>query len=404
MTAEVVVMNREGVAIAADSAITIGSGRKILTNGNKVFMLTHDLPIGVLIYNNPNMMEMPWEIILKLYRKDLARKKAVFPSLEEYAEDFFGYIKVNSKTLVGDVQEKSIFSRTIQNKLNVITGKIWEKINKIFFDTGRITDQQIEEIVNETITEYFNALNLLKGLFSQAEDLAFSKKVMAKYRDLINKTVIEIFDQVPLNTEQKKLLIKYCVLLFSKSDWLSFYSGIVFTGYGEQDLFPTCIDYIVEGSLCETLIYTKNAETKIGFSEGEKISAILPFAQDDVIENILSGRHRAFLEKLHSVLNSKLSTDEIASFFTEADNSFYSEYTESIVRTVGILRKDGLASVAQTLVSLTSFMRRVQMDEAESVGGPIDVAVISKKDGFIWIDRKHYFDIDNNLHYNKTFS
>ncbi len=28
----------------------------------------------------------------------------------------------------------------------------------------------------------------------------------------------------------------------------------------------------------------------------------------------------------------------------------------------------------------------------ESVGGPIDVAVISKADGFIWIKRKHYFD------------
>ena len=28
----------------------------------------------------------------------------------------------------------------------------------------------------------------------------------------------------------------------------------------------------------------------------------------------------------------------------------------------------------------------------ETVGGPIDVAVVSKGDGFIWIKRKHYFD------------
>jgi hypothetical protein len=27
----------------------------------------------------------------------------------------------------------------------------------------------------------------------------------------------------------------------------------------------------------------------------------------------------------------------------------------------------------------------------QSVGGPIDVAVISKIDGFIWVKRKHYF-------------
>lgn len=46
--------------------------------------------------------------------------------------------------------------------------------------------------------------------------------------------------------------------------------------------------------------------------------------------------------------------------------------------------------LAESLVSLTSIKRRVST-EPESVGGPIDVAVISKGDGFIWIKRKHYF-------------
>ena len=32
----------------------------------------------------------------------------------------------------------------------------------------------------------------------------------------------------------------------------------------------------------------------------------------------------------------------------------------------------------------------------ETVGGPVDVAVISKGDGFIWIDRKHYFSRELN--------
>lgn len=37
----------------------------------------------------------------------------------------------------------------------------------------------------------------------------------------------------------------------------------------------------------------------------------------------------------------------------------------------------------------------------ETVGGPTDVAVISKKDGFIWIKRKHYFDPTYNYHFFK---
>ncbi len=60
-----------------------------------------------------------------------------------------------------------------------------------------------------------------------------------------------------------------------------------------------------------------------------------------------------------------------------------------------MLPKDELAAMAEALVSLTSFKRKVTM-ESETVGGPIDVAVISKGDGFVWIKRKHYFDAELN--------
>jgi hypothetical protein len=60
-----------------------------------------------------------------------------------------------------------------------------------------------------------------------------------------------------------------------------------------------------------------------------------------------------------------------------------------------MLPKDGLALMAQSLVSLTSFKRKMSM-EAETVGEPIDVAVISKGDGFTWIKRKRYFPADLN--------
>jgi len=66
-----------------------------------------------------------------------------------------------------------------------------------------------------------------------------------------------------------------------------------------------------------------------------------------------------------------------------------------VLNVVSILPKDELAFMAESLVKLTSFKRRVTM-ETETVGGPIDVAVISKGDGFIWIKRKHYFKSSEN--------
>ncbi len=60
-----------------------------------------------------------------------------------------------------------------------------------------------------------------------------------------------------------------------------------------------------------------------------------------------------------------------------------------------MLPKDELSAMAEALVSLTSFKRKVTMG-SETVGGPIDVAVISKGDGFVWIKRKHYFKAELN--------
>ncbi|MET0207458.1 MAG: hypothetical protein ABW220_00375 [Burkholderiaceae bacterium] len=37
--------------------------------------------------------------------------------------------------------------------------------------------------------------------------------------------------------------------------------------------------------------------------------------------------------------------------------------------------------------------------ESESVGGPIDIAAITKAEGLVWIQRKHYFDVSNNARY-----
>jgi len=64
--------------------------------------------------------------------------------------------------------------------------------------------------------------------------------------------------------------------------------------------------------------------------------------------------------------------------------------------------KDELAQIAAWLVNLNSQQKRMSMGP-ETVGGPIDVAVISKGDGFIWIDRKHYFRSELNHHFFRNY-
>lgn len=84
------------------------------------------------------------------------------------------------------------------------------------------------------------------------------------------------------------------------------------------------------------------------------------------------------------------SADALNSQFATYLESIRREFSQPVVRVTAMLPKTELASMAEALVNLTSFKRKVS-EQAETVGGPVDVAVISKGDGFIWVKRKHYF-------------
>jgi hypothetical protein len=89
-------------------------------------------------------------------------------------------------------------------------------------------------------------------------------------------------------------------------------------------------------------------------------------------------------------------------FIDQIDNVRRIKHIEPTVTTVSILSKEDLAEMAESLIYLTYLKRRISSDE-ESVGGPVDVALISKGDGFIWIKRKHYFEQKYNPQFIKNY-
>jgi hypothetical protein len=57
-----------------------------------------------------------------------------------------------------------------------------------------------------------------------------------------------------------------------------------------------------------------------------------------------------------------------------------------------------MAGLAETLISLQSLKEKLTKP-SETVGGPIDVAVITRNEGLVWIKRKHFFDPKLNSRY-----
>jgi hypothetical protein len=104
VTCEVAVMNKHGIALAADSAVTLGAGEKIYHGADKLFQLSPLASIGVLTYGNADLMGVPWEIVIKSYGRQLADRR--FDRVEEYASDFLLYIELNNAFFPESLQER----------------------------------------------------------------------------------------------------------------------------------------------------------------------------------------------------------------------------------------------------------------------------------------------------------
>ncbi|WP_225381743.1 hypothetical protein [Escherichia coli] len=105
---------------------------------------------------------------------------------------------------------------------------------------------------------------------------------------------------------------------------------------------------------------------------------------------VLANHFSSEIEELKNVL--------LQDHDTKLESYIVNNHTNKMISMLQSLGKADLAYMAESLVNITAFKRKVSHDY-ETVGGPVDVAVISKVDGFVWVNRKHYFPKELNSNY-----
>jgi len=201
----------------------------------------------------------------------------------------------------------------------------------------------------------------------------------------------------------------------TKNSWEA---GVVIAGFGEDEVFPAYELFEVNSFLDNKLKYAR--DNSISF---DNTAMIVPFAQAEMVHVFMNGINPEYrsgllqyfkevLLKMPDLISDNLplsgkAKDEYVEKVKQGFSDIHKEFITNlkkyerkvhsgpIIDMVASLPKDELANMAESLVNLTSFKRKISKDD-ETVGGPIDVAVISKWDGFIWIRRKHYFQRDLN--------
>lgn len=409
MSAEVILMNKNGIAIAADSAVTIGNKTKIYNTADKMFMLSKYAPVGILIYNSSSIMGIQVELIIKQYRNKIGEK--TFKTLKEYCDDFMDYCIEFTNKYSGEKLELEIINSQILNKcdemIRIVLAMANEEIGKNSFKN----DKELMEFINNKIVEIANKIDVEND--NELMDDAYYNRIVSKL-DTIN--IIDLCSksyQINLQEETKKIMKqKLDNMIRNKRYWeKSNFTGIAITGYGEEEIFPSCIQV-------ETLGIINNKVFKLNENyfqiTHEQNSQIIPLAQTDVMNEFFLGVNNEINQiytkefknaiKLEGDENIKKKMKQLSENIEIEKNKLVNNRLMNIHSSLSFLPRDEMIYMAEGMINLTSFKRRLVLDNySETVGGPIDIAFISKGDGFIWIKRKMYFDKDMNYVFTENY-
>jgi hypothetical protein len=410
MTAEVAIVNSGAIALAADSAVTIG-GQKIYNSAIKLFALSKTEPVAIMIYGNANLLDVPWETLIKSFRALNGVKK--FDKLEEYYQEFLNYL-VEKAEYFSEETQKAWFFGNIHAYFSIIRDETFQKAQ----EKTEITEDDFINLLNTIIIEHHS--EIIKRDFIKSMDDDYQNLVSKKYVLDINDIIKEVFEEIPISEDIKEKLNDIAVCLLTRDIFSDSKSGIVVAGFGDKEIYPSVITHEIEAFFEGKLKYrcVKNKSQKI---QNGSHCTIIAFAQEDMVHTFMRGINPAvsdmfvnymsqLFNRLPELLDNNLIPTEIKNDFSEKSQQlledFFNKFKEHIqqehiapvINMVEVLPKDELAAMAEALVHLTAFKRKMTVG-METVGGPIDVAVISKGDGFVWVKRKHYFPAELNQHF-----
>ncbi len=425
MTAEVAIINKTAIALAADSAITLSAGtdqQKVFDSEDKLFELTRHDPIAVMINNSMHFVEVPLPVLIKRYRSKAPR----FDRVADAAQHFLSYLQE-----FGASSPRETLVRTLYGLLDPVFSLVKSRADEKFYsrmDDLPPPDGQTDfttylknlrmSVLSDQIATIKRALTGLDETEGVGEYVDNSAEITEAVEALIAN---HLYDAEEQQIAELRDLVE---VVLTRRIRLSPHTGVIIAGYGKNEIFPTLISYEVYGMINGQLRVFKTNDVDV--RRGGVKAKVIPFAQKEMVERFLYGLDDEIERKiedfckrsipsireqtLSNLVMDDMDRDQTAEDMVDMEQAFLDalreqafdairqQSEEDIEGMVEFMPKPEMARMAEALVNLTSIKRRVTKG-METVGGPIDCAVISQADGFVWVKRKHYFPQELNRRY-----
>jgi hypothetical protein len=297
MTAEIAILNRSAVTLATDSAITleVGGAEKIYNTADKLFELSFDAPIGVMIYNSMQFMEIPIDVLIKEYRKSekCRQRETVF----EYAKDFLKYLEKDvpvSNNLVNNHVRKILYKEFLLVR-EFFTISIMQQMDPVpKGDLNEIIHNKFLGAVQKRI-DHYETFNISAAFQNISEDV-----IISAHEGAFSEAINDCFEEMPIDEDDVELLKKLGILLLVRDEYSDLSTGIVFSGFGSGELFPSLQAFETDGLIAGKLKFRETEKVDIS-REGETAD-IVAFAQKEMVDRFLYGIDPEFEESVEYLI------------------------------------------------------------------------------------------------------
>ncbi len=401
MTSQLILANGHGIALASDSAVTMGSRRTFETS-EKVYPLPLPHRLAVLHSGSVMFHGLPFGTIINEWILSLGNVQ--LRSVPLYVDNFKSWLQdnylnwTNDKDLCDDMLNAFYFDfQRIWNRMKRLENpmdhaaimEIWETeiLSAESFSEASASERKIAE------TEFQRLWN--DGNFSSL---------------CIQESFEYWFDDVAESDEIVALAKKY-VLTSIQSRYPGSDDGVsqlIFVGYGSKDLLPSHSSVYTYGAISK-ILYLIESSVGLAYREGNGVYLIKPSGQFDAIDLFFRGYGSGFIEATKTAVSKALENVSVKdpieneampdspmnSIGSLIENSFF-DYSEStklagLRRTVAGMPLASLVRTARHLIGIQRLSLEIA-GELQTVGGQIDVGTITLKDGFTWIHQKDYTD------------
>jgi hypothetical protein len=378
MTSQVVLFNGNGVAIASDSAVTTGS--RVLDTAEKIFPIPEPHQMAVVVSGWVNIHGFPIGVLLGEWFKSLGEGR--LPSARSYSESFVRFL--NSSNFFSP--ESSL--RYLQVAFNELFNDLHQS-DPEDSNAGGFDDYEAKA------REYYESLGLKDLLDGFDEDYGnhlsdryLTVEIVSSWRECWN----------PYPTDREIAVLRRLLLRYVKRSLVRSVTGMAFVGFGANEIMPSFFQRDVRGILAGRTLGRLGKEKTFSSSMDEIYVGYFPLAQSDAIDAFVRGYRADFVNDTREAIARRslrsrdvevdVSTEVlevVAERFVNAlqQGIVQSDQLERFKRNIATIPIRSLVSVAQSLIQFQALSAMLSQD-LQTVGGPVDAAVITRREGFVW--------------------